>query len=348
MKSKAVNRTRFGAGIAAAVVAGMLFSGAAIARTELLVYTAVEADELAKFKNAFEADHPDIEIKWVRDSTGIVTAKLMAEKNNPQADIVWGLAASSLVLLAAEDYFEPYAPPGVKELRPEFVDQNNDPPIWIGQRSYVAAVCYNTVEGPKHGIPQPTSWHDLAKPEFKGHVSMPNPNSSGTGFLMVSSWIQMMGEEEAWKFMDALHENIAWYTHSGSKPCRQTAAGELPLGLSFAYRVVQSKNDGAPLELVSPVEGLGWELEAFAIVRGTDKLEAAKTLANWSVTRKANELYAPGYEVVALPGVPNPVPELEAVAQGMIANDFDWAAANRERILAEWQRRYDAKSEPRG
>ena len=44
---------------------------AAQARTELIVYTAVEADELAKFKQAIEADHPDLDIKWVRDSTEI-------------------------------------------------------------------------------------------------------------------------------------------------------------------------------------------------------------------------------------------------------------------------------------
>lgn len=49
---------------------------------------------------------------------------------------------------------------------------------------------------------------------------MPNPNSSGTGFRNVSAWIQMMGEDEAWEFMDGLHQNIASYTHSGLSPAR--------------------------------------------------------------------------------------------------------------------------------
>ena len=71
----------------------------------------------------------------------------------------------------------------------------------------------------------PESWNDLTKPVYQGHVVMPNPNSSGTGFLDVSSWLQLWGEEGGWQFMDALHENIAWYTHSGSKPCKQAAAG---------------------------------------------------------------------------------------------------------------------------
>ena len=69
---------------------------AAQAATELTVYTAVEAEDLARYAETFNQDHPDIEIKWVRDSTGIVTAKLLAEKNNPQADVIWGLAATSL------------------------------------------------------------------------------------------------------------------------------------------------------------------------------------------------------------------------------------------------------------
>ena len=55
------------------LVAGAVLALNAHAATELLVYTAIEADELAMFKTEFEQDHPDIDIKWVRDSTGIVT-----------------------------------------------------------------------------------------------------------------------------------------------------------------------------------------------------------------------------------------------------------------------------------
>ena len=75
--------------------------------------------------------------------------------------------------------------------------------------AWVASICVNTVEQATHGFATPTSWNDLTKPEYKGHVAMPNPNSSGTGFLDVSSWLQMFGEEGGWQFMDALHENIS-------------------------------------------------------------------------------------------------------------------------------------------
>lgn len=335
-------KTFFLAGFAATLAAT-----AAFAQTELTVYTSVEAVDLERYKDTFEAANPDIKINWVRDSTGIMTAKLLAEKNNPQADVVWGVAATSLLLLKSEGMLEPYAPAGVEKLDPKFLDSAT-PPSWVGMDAYVAALCYNTVEAEKLGLTAPTSWKDLTKPEYKGHVVMPNPNSSGTGFLDVSAWIQMFGEEEAWTFMDGLHENIAAYTHSGSKPCKMAASGETVIGVSFEFPGAKAKAEGAPIDIIFPSEGSGWEAEATAIIAGTANLEAAQKLVDWSITKEANEMYNVGYAVVAYPGVAKPVEHLpEDVASKMIENDFEWAANNRSDILAEWQKRYDAKSEPK-
>ncbi len=339
--------SKIAVGIAAGVALTALALQPASAKTDLLIYTAIEADELAKFKKAIEAAVPDVDVKWVRDSTGIITSKLLAEKDNPKADVVYGLAATSLVLLANQGYFEGYAPKGLDKLDKRYYDTKNTPPLWVGQRVYAAAVCVNTVESKKKNLPTPASWADLTKPVYKGQVIMPNPNSSGTGFLDVSSWLQMWGEKDGWAFMDKLHENIARYTHSGSAPCKMAAAGEVPLGVSFAYRGVKSKQEGAPLEVVFPTEGLGWELEAFAIVKNTKKRDLARKVADWSVSRQAMDIYAPGYEAVAMPGVPNPTKELEGVTAKFAKNDFGWAADNRIRILNEWQKRYDAKSDPK-
>jgi len=340
--------TRMLAGVFAAAAVGTFAQGQVMAATELTVYTAVEAEDLTKYAERFNKDHPDITIKWVRDSTGIVTAKLLAEKNNPQADVVWGLAATSLLLLKSEGMLEAYAPKGVEKLDPKFVDTST-PPTWVGMDAWVAAVCYNTVEAAKHNLTPPTSWADLTKPMYKGHVIMPNPNSSGTGFLDVSSWLQMMGEDGGWAFMDSLHTNIARYTHSGSKPCKLAASGEIPIGISFAFRGAKSKAAGAPIKIIVPSEGVGWDMEATAIIAGTSKLEAAKTLVDWSVTKQANEMYNDGYAVVAMPGIAKPVEHFPPnLLEKMIDNDFEFAANNRKRILEEWQKRYDSKSEPKG
>ncbi len=334
----------------AAIIAGLaasLSSSVAFAESELTVYTAIEAEDLTRYAEAFNKEHPDIKINWVRDSTGVVTAKLLAEKDNPQADVVWGLAATSLLILKTEGMLEPYSPKGIETLKEGFKDSDT-PASWVGMDAWAASICFNTVEGEKLGLTAPTSWQDLTKPEYKGSVVMPNPASSGTGFLDVSSWLQIFGEDDGWKFMDALHENIAAYTHSGSKPCKMAAAGEAPIGVSFEFRAAKSKAEGAPLDIVIPEEGIGWDMEASAIVAGTDNEEAAKTLLDWSISKAAMEQYNVGYAVLAVDGIAKPVKFLpENIESKMIKNDFEWAANNRARILEEWSKRYDSKSEPK-
>jgi iron(III) transport system substrate-binding protein len=331
--------------LASAFLLSLGFNGAYAG--DLTVYTALEADQLKAYKDAFEAANPGTTINWVRDSTGVVTAKLLAEKAAPVADVVMGLAATSLMLLDKEGMLQGYAPNGLQAVPANYRDSTN-PPKWVGMDVWSSALCFNTVEAEKAKLPKPTSWEDLTKPEYKGQITMPNPASSGTGYLMVSAWLQMMGEDKGWAFMDRLHQNIASYTHSGSKPCKQAAAGEYAVGLSFEYRANKSKKDGAPIDVILPREGLGWDMEASGIMATTSKLEDAKKLIDWSVSKEANELYAKNYAIVAMPGVAKPLEFIPSNIESMlIKNDFQWAAANRDRILAEWTKRYDSKSEPK-
>ncbi|MFJ1303003.1 putative 2-aminoethylphosphonate ABC transporter substrate-binding protein [Pseudomonadota bacterium AL_CKDN230030165-1A_HGKHYDSX7] len=319
----------------------------AAAQTTLTVYTALEADQIKAYQAAFERENPDIKIQWVRDSTGIITAKLLAEKNNPKADVIWGLAGTSLGLMDKEGMLEPYAPKGLDQIAPHMRDAK-PVPAWVGMDAFAAAICFNTIEAKKQNLPAPTSWQDLTKPVYAGKIVMPNPASSGTGFLDVSAWLQMFGEEKGWAYMDGLHKNIGSYTHSGSKPCNLAASGEFPIGVSFDYRAAKLKADGAPIEPIFPSEGLGWEVEATAIVRGTKHADAARKVADFSASRAANELYKANFAVLAIPSVATSNPNLPAdLASRMIKNDFVWAATERDRILAEWSRRYDGKSEPR-
>jgi len=332
--------------IATALV-GLTIATSAYAKTDLLVYTALEADQIKEYEAAFEAAYPDIDLSFVRDSTGVVTAKLLAEKANPHADVVMGLAATSLMLLQKEGMLMPYAPKGLAEVKASMRDPA-ETPSWVGMDVWASALCFNTAEGEAKELTKPASWADLTKPEYKGQIVMPNPASSGTGYLMVSAWLQMMGEEKGWAYMDALNENMGVYTHSGSKPCRQAGAGEYTIGLSFEYRANKTKADGAPIDIVLPSEGLGWDMEATAIMSTTKNVEAAKALADWAVTKEANELYAKNYAIVALPDVAKKLENIDADIESLlIKNDFTWAAENRDRILKEWSKRYDSKSEPK-
>ena len=335
---------RFGIIAASLFAAGSVF---AQGNTQLLVYTALETDQLKAYEQGFKAETPGIDIKWVRDSTGVITAKLLAEQGNPQADVVMGVAASSLALLDSKGMLIPYAPLNLDALMAKFRDPKN-PPAWFGMDVWGATVCFNTVEAKKRNIPKPATWKDLTKPVYKGQVVMPNPASSGTGFFDVSAWLTLWGEKGGWEYMDKLHANIAQYTHSGSKPCNMAASGEFVVGISFEYRANSNKAKGAPIDLVFPKEGLGWDLEAFAIHKGTKKLAAAKKLADWASSKNAMQLYGKNFAITAMPGVASPLANVpKDYEDRLVKMDFKKTAESRERVLAEWTKRYNAKSEPK-
>lgn len=313
--------------------------------SEITVYTSIEEDQIPVYLKSFKEQHPDIEVNIVRDSTGIITAKLLAEKENPQADVVWGLAATSLLVLDKNELLEGYAPRGVERILPQFKD-NNNPPHWVGIDAYMTAFVVNTVELEKKGIPIPTSYQDLTKNIYKGMIVMPNPASSGTGFLTVSAFMQLFGEQNAWNYMDMLDKNVAIYTHSGSKPAKMAAQGEYPIGISFDYRGIIEKRDGAPVVTVFPTEGSGWELEANALIKKTTIKEEAKLFLDWAISDKVMQEYSKRYAIITIEN-DNPVPEgfPNDPMKQLIPNDLKWAAENRDRILEEWNRRYQSKSE---
>ena len=344
-----MTRSRLWLPIAAAAMTALvaLPTDALAQKTRLTVYTALENDQLGPYKAAFEADNPTVEIAWVRDSTGVMTARLVAEKDNPRADVIWGLSASSVVLFENMGMLTGYTPKGAEALKPVFRDAKN-PAMWTGMDAYLSVVCFNTAEATKGKIEAPKSWKDLTKPAYKGQIVMPNPASSGTGYLTIAAWLQVMGEAEGWKYMDALHENVAVYTHSGSAPCVQAARGERLIGIGFDMRGATEKTKGAPIDLILPSEGAGWEMEATAIVKGTKNMDAAQKLVDWTITKKANELYGKYYAIVAMPGINAAPPNYPAGAEkAMVKNDLAWMAKQRDRILAEWTKRYDGKSAPK-
>jgi iron(III) transport system substrate-binding protein len=328
--------------VPAALSMSLEFPAHAAEPTQLVVYSTLEADFLAELKKAFEADHPDLSIVWQKDSTGIVTARILAERGQ-RGDAIWGLAATSMMRLKKDNLLAPHAPPNLSEIKPNFRDPD-DPPRWIGMEAWAGAICFNTAEADKQGLPKPTSWYDLLDPRFRGRITMPDPSSSGTGYFHVAAWIQLFGEEEAWRFMDQLHPNVAMYEHSGTKPCRNAATGEFPVGISYELAGAQAKQTGAPVDVLLMKEGGGWDMDAAAILKGTRQPDAAGRLLEFAASRRANEVYAQFIQQVAIEGIAKPIPFYpEGVAASMIKNDLVWAAENRDRIIAEWQRRYRQK-----
>lgn len=329
-------------GFLAAAYAPVLHAGETI-----VVYTALEDDEYPTYLELFRQLHPDIDVKVVRDSTGIVTAKFLAEKNNPQADVIWGLAATSLIKARHEGMLEPYAPAGLEKVDGMFRDSSSIP-SWVGIKAWETGFIVNTIELRERGLPMPQSYADLIKPEYKGLITMANPASSGTGYLTVSGIMQIMGEQKGWEYLDRLDANIMQYTHSGSKPAKMAGQGECVIGISFGYRGLKQKAKGEPVETVWPAEGAGWDLEANALVKKDTITEAAKTFLDFAISDDVMRLYADIYPITSVDtGMPPPEGYPADPKSLIIKNDLEAASEARDSILIEWSRRYDGKSESR-
>lgn len=316
---------------------------------EITVYTALEDDELKVYMEAFKKAHPSIEVNLVRDSTGIVTAKLLAEKENPQADVVWGLAATSLLVCDRHDMLAGYKPAYFDQIRGDFKDTKNSEPRWVGIKAWMTGLVCNTIEMKNRNLPYPKSYDDLLDQRFANQLIMPHPASSGTGFLTVSAILQLMGEEKGWDYLDKLHGNMLRYTHSGSKPAKLAGKGECSVGISFGYRGTKQKQKGEPVKTMFPKEGCGWDMEANALMKKENIKPAARTFLDWAISPEAMTMYSQVYPIVAN-GMKVEVPDEDYPAnpsQQLIKNDLDWAAANRDRILKEWSRRYESKADPK-
>lgn len=315
---------------------------------ELTVYTALEDDQIKEYLKSFYTKYPDVKLNLVRDSTGIITAKLLAEKDNPQADVIWGVAATSLLVLDQNNMLEPFTPEGVDRIQAEFKDSNENT-HWVGIDAWETAVIVNTIEMEKKGLAIPQSYEDLIKPEYKGLITMPNPASSGTGFLTVSGLQQLLGADKAWEYLDKLHDNIGIYTHSGSKPAKLAGTGEYPIGISFGYRGIKEKNDGSPVEVVFPTEGSGYDVEANALVKKASVKQVAQDFLNWAISDEAMAEYKKNFAILALKDDTGVIPDgySKNPIEQLIKYDLQEAAKQRDNVLAEWSTRYDNKSEPK-
>lgn len=326
----------------------VVMSASIASAKDLVVYTALENEQINKYLASFKEQNKDIDVKIVRDSTGIITAKLLAEGANTPADVVWGTAASSLLVLENRGMIQPYAPKGLNRVNKMLKDSAN-PPVWVGIDAWECAIIVNTAEAKANNLPEIKSYQDLLKPEFKGRIIMSNPNSSGTGFLAVTGLIHLMGEKKAFEYLDKLHANIAMYTHSGSAPAKKAAAGEFAVGISYGYAGVNQLKKGAPVKVVFPAEGSGWDVEANALIKKPNIKTEAKLFLDWAISDAAINALKDDYAITAVK-VSDKIPDgysKDPFSQLVKNNDLRWSAQNRDRILKKWTARYDGKSEPK-
>src|SRR3990172_2148874 len=200
--------------LGALVVLGacLTFSSGADAQSasEVVVYTAADDKMHAALEAAFKKKHPNIAVKTVNLSTGIVTEKAIAEKANPQADLIYAVNTIALDQLKAAGALEPYAPKGTK-IPPEFSDSDG---FYTNHWLTVMVMAVNTKVLEQKKLPVPSSWEDLVEPQYKGLISVAAPTKSGTGLTIFTPLVDAYG----WEFLDKLHPNIFQYGSSGRAP----------------------------------------------------------------------------------------------------------------------------------
>jgi len=222
-------------------------------------YTALEEDEIADYVAAAKKALPDVDLKVLRLSTGDLGARILAEASNPQHDVIWGWAVTNMMDPRVLALLQPYKAKGADKLAAPYRAADDK---WFAATGYMAAFCVNNERIKAKGLTAPKDWADLLDPKFKGEVVMPNPVSSGTGYLQIVGILQQMGEEKGWKFLKDLDANVAQYIKSGSRPCKAARAGEFAVGTSLAFAAIQSIQEGFPVTMVIPASGAGFELEA--------------------------------------------------------------------------------------
>jgi len=312
------------------------------AKDTVVIYTSLENEEVVEYIKQAKAELPDLDIQAIRLSTGELGARMLAEKNNPQADCVWGWAVTNMEEFVPRKMIKPYKPKGWDKIPAHFKDPNG---YWTAIDLYAAAFVINTKVIAKKNLPTPKGWKDLLNPVYKDLLIMPNPASSGTGFLQVASLLEMLDgdyktkpveDNKAWDFLKKLDKNMGQYIKSGSKPAKLTAAGEYAVGCSFAFVYSSLKKKGFPVAMVLPEEGAGFELEANALLEGARHEAAAKKFLDWALSKSAMEGYSKFKLGVTYPGMKGPadMPPLDSIK--LAPMDFPWQSKNRAKILDVW------------
>jgi iron(III) transport system substrate-binding protein len=325
-----------------AAAATVLLVGQAQAQGTVVIYCGVQEEWCRAAVTAFERE-TGTKVSMTRKSAGEVYAQLKAEAANPRADIWWGGTGDPHMQAAEEGLTEEYKSPKLSELHDWAVRQwEQSKGRTVGIYSGALGFGYNVKEIAGKKLAEPKCWADLLDPKLKDEVQVADPNSSGTAYTLLATVVQLMGEEPGFDYLKKLHRNVNQYTKSGAAPAKAAALGETAVGIVFMHDLVTMVVDGAPMKVVAPCEGTGYEIGSMSLVKGARNAENAKKWYDWALTPAAQAIGAQvkNFQVPANKGAPIPkeAPKLEEIK--LIAFDFAkyGSSDERRRLLSRWDR----------
>jgi len=316
------------------VILSLLAPNVARAQDTLVVYSSVDEENAKKLLDTFTKD-TGVKVRFTFLSSGPAVARIEAEKNNPQADAWYGAPSENHVVLREKGLSQPYVSPNAKDLAAKFKDPEG---YWTSFYMNPLGFASNLKTLEQKKVEPPTSWADLLKPEFKGQVQAPSPQTSGTGYNMVAALVIMTGEEKAFDYLKKLNPSIQTYTQSGTAPARAAAIGQAGVGIQFTPAFLQLIEEGYPLKISFPKEGVGFEAPAISILKGAPHPELAKKLLDWSISLQGQAALTDAktyfFPVHPKAKLSKDLPAFEEIPT--INYDAIWAGKEKKRLVDRW------------
>jgi iron(III) transport system substrate-binding protein len=327
-------------------VLALLAPTLASAQGNLVLYCAPQEEWCRAMVTAFERK-TGVKVAMTRKSSGEIYAQVKAEASNPRGDIWWGGTGDPHLQAAEEGLTVEYRSPMEKELAPWALRQAKDAKYrTVGVYAGVLGYGYNTEVLARRKLPEPKCWSDLLNEKYQDEVQVADPNSSGTSYTMLATIVQILGEDKGFDYLKRLHKNINQYTKSGAAPAKAAAQGETLIGITFLHDLVTMAVGGAPLKLVAPCEGTGYEVGSMSIIKGGKNPKEARMWYDWALTAEAQAIGAES-KAYQIPSntkakVPPQAPRLDQTK--VIDYDFQkyGSSAERKRLLSKWDREVKA------
>jgi iron(III) transport system substrate-binding protein len=279
-----------------------------------------------------------IKVNFVRFSSGEALARVIAEKNNPRVDVLFGGPVETHAAGIAEGVFEAYKPPTYGKLAPRFrhpegqwVAIADDPLVFMSNNKFLK----------ENNLQPPASWNDLLVPAYKNMLQMADARTSGTAVTRIFSILEVNGRDEnkAFDYMKKLRPNVQLYTKSGGGGTLPVGLGQAGGGIFFIVDALDTKAKGYDVVISFPKEGIGTAAEAIALIKGAKNPAAGKKLIDWASSPAMQNLFAK-YKINFVPAHPDVQVEasLAEVLKGtkIFPIDADYAGANRKRIVERW------------
>lgn len=305
----------------------------ASAFANLVVYSSVDEANARKILNAFVED-TGIKVDFVFLSSGPALARIEAESSNPQADVWFGAPLENHIIAKERGLTQAYKTLSVYGVSPEFYDvEGYYHPIYMNPLGI--GVNTSVLEQIKASLPE--SWEDLLASEYSRMIQYPNPQSSGTAYSLITGLVKVYGEDGAFEYLRNLAPNIQTYTQSGTGPSKAVGPGQVALGIQFTPAFFQFMEQGYPVSVVFPKEGVPYEVASVSILKGAKNLADAQKLIDWVVS-KAGQQQVVDQKTYFYPIRPDvDFGSLQPLSTiNLLSVDPAWAAENKTRLIERW------------